>query len=592
MFVDNSKIDILIVDDTPDNLRLLSKILIDQGYNVRKALNGKMALTAVATVIPDLILLDIMMPDLNGFEVCQQLQENEITAKIPIIFLSALSDPSEKVKAFQVGGMDYVTKPFQFEEVLIRVKHQLALRVAEKQILEINDQLEAKVLERTKELEKANTQLLHLAHYDSLTGLPNRTNFVESLTKSLIQAQKNPDYHFAVLFLDCDRFKIINDSLGHQMGDQLLIAIAQRLKSLVGNYQVARFGGDEFGILATGINRVEEGVNLARQIHHNFEQPFKIEQKDIFINVGIGIVWGNGQYPQAEYLLRDADTAMYKAKKRGHGQYFVFEEKMHKQALQTLELETDLRKAIQNEEFVAYYQPIINLKTGKIDSFEALIRWQHPHKGFIPPGAFIPLAEETCLIAPIGEWMLQQTCHQLRQWQKQGLAHETLSISVNLSVQQFAQSDLIYQIDRILEQTQLNPQCLKLEITETAIMEYHDLAITTLQQLRERQIRLSIDDFGTGYSSLGYLHTLAVNYLKIDRSFIQPLTDKPESLGLIPAIMMIAQTMNLQVIAEGIETEIQLQQLKNLNCDYAQGYLFSKPVDPSTAIALLKNNCL
>jgi diguanylate cyclase (GGDEF)-like protein len=592
MFVDNSKIDILIVDDTPDNLRLLSKILIDQGYNVRKALNGKMALTAVATVMPDLILLDIMMPDLTGFEVCQTLQENETTAKIPIIFLSALSDPAEKVKAFQVGGVDYVTKPFQFEEVLIRVKHQLALRMAEKQILEINDQLETKVLERTQELKKANTQLLHLAHYDSLTGLPNRTNFVASLTKCVNQAQENPDYHFAVLFLDCDRFKIINDSLGHQMGDQLLIAIAQRLKSLVGNYQVARFGGDEFGILATGINRVEEGVNFATKIHHNFEQPFKIESRDIFINVGIGIVWGNGQYAQAEYLLRDADTAMYQAKKRGHGQYFVFEEKMHKQALQTLELETDLRKAIQNEEFVAYYQPIINLKTGKIDGFEALIRWQHPQKGFIPPGAFIPLAEETHLIAPIGEWMLYQTCHQLRQWQRQGLADETISISVNLSVQQFAQTDLIHQIDRILEETQLNPQCLKLEITETAIMEYHDLAITTLQQLRQRHIRLSIDDFGTGYSSLGYLHTLAVDYLKIDLSFIQPLTQNPESLGLIPAIMTIAQTMNLEVVAEGIETKIQLQQLKNLNCDYAQGYLFSKPVPPQEAIALIKNNFL
>jgi diguanylate cyclase (GGDEF)-like protein len=591
MLLDKSKIDILIVDDTPDNLRLLSKILINEGYNVRKALNGKMALTAVATVIPDLILLDIMMPELNGFEVCQKLQENELTAKIPIIFLSALSEPDEKVKAFQAGGMDYVTKPFQIEEVLIRVKHQLALKAAEKRILEINNELEDKVLERTRQLEIANDQLLLMALYDSLTGLANRTYFVEFLGKRLEQTKIHPDDHFAVLFLDCDRFKVINDSLGHTVGDQLLIAIAQRLKLLIGEHnKLARFGGDEFGILLPEISQIDQALQVAHQIHHSFEQPFNINEQDIFINTSIGIVWGDNQYQKPEYLLRDADTAMYHAKKRGHAQYFVFETKMHKAAIQMLELETDLRKALQNQQFIAHYQPIVNLKTGKIDGFEALIRWQHPEKGLIPPGLFIPIAEETCLIVPIGQWILQETCQQLRRWQQQGLADETISISVNLSVQQFAQTNLIYQIDRILQETNLNPQCLKLEITETAIMEYHDLAMTTLQQLRDRQLRLSIDDFGTGYSSLGYLNTLPVDYLKIDRSFVQPLEKNPDQLGLIPAIMTIAQTMNMQVIAEGIETETQLKQLRNLHCDYAQGYLFAKPLDAQNAIALLTSN--
>ncbi|MBD2004634.1 EAL domain-containing protein [Funiculus sociatus] len=599
-----TKEDILIVDDTPENLRLLSKMLTKEGYNIRKALNGQMALTAVQSVVPDLILLDIMMPNMDGYQVCKHLKADPKTAEIPVIFLSALSDAFDKVKAFGVGGADYITKPFQLEEVLTRVQNQLTLKAAKIQNQQINAQLEERVKERTHQLELANQelkreisermllqeQLLKMALYDALTGLPNRFLFMERLEQALKRAKQHPDYRFAVLFLDCDRFKVVNDSLGHFVGDELLVALARRLEaSLNQTDTLARLSGDEFAILLTEIENINSVTLIADEILKALSFPFQLKRQEVFINASIGITLSNLNYEQSEYLLRDADTAMYRAKTLGKGQYQIFDSEMHNAAIQVLQLENDLRRAVNQQEFIVHYQPIIALTTGKIVGFEALVRWNHPQQGLISPNLFIPIAEETGLINPIGNWVLREACYQLQQWHHQKLTDYPLTMSVNLSVRQFAQPDLIEQIDKILAETQLNPQSLKLEITESVIMKNSQPVKVILQQLQERQIQLCIDDFGTGYSSLSYLHNFPIDNIKIDRSFISSLNGNSDNLGLISAIMNIAQALKMSVTAEGIETAQQLEQLRVLNCDFGQGYLFSKPLDGKNATNLIES---
>ncbi|CAD5955146.1 putative signaling protein PA1727 [Planktothrix tepida] len=580
--------DILIVDDTPDNLHLLSRMLTRQGYNVRKALNGAMALTAAQTVAPDLILLDIMMPEMDGYEVCQNLKANAKTAEIPVIFLSALDDVLDKVKGFQVGGVDYITKPFQFEEVLARVQNQLALRSAELEIRVLNSELEARVKERTQQLEEANAKLLKMALHDSLTGLPNRALLMTDLHQSIQRSKADPNYQFAVLFLDCDRFKVVNDSLGHLVGDELLILIARRLNSYIKPQNtLARLGGDEFAILLTEIPDFPHVIELADQILDSFSKPFHLERHEVFINASIGIVIGHSDYNEPEHLLRDADTAMYRAKALGKGQYHIFDPVMHAAALERLQLETDLRRGLEQQELVVHYQPIVDLNSGKIAGFEALVRWRHPERGLVPPGLFIPIAEETGLITPIGYWVLFEACHQLQTWQKQNLVDSRLFVSVNLSVKQFTQPNLLEQIDQVLEQSQLDPDCLKLEITESAIMENDKDVAIILKELRKRHILISIDDFGTGYSSLSYLHSFPVDTLKVDKSFVQRLNLESENVGLIPVIISLAKTMNMSVVAEGIELPEQLAILKELNCGFGQGYFFSKPLPGEELIKLL-----
>ncbi|QIZ72639.1 two-component system response regulator [Oxynema aestuarii] len=613
---DTWKANILIVDDTPENLRLLSAALMERGYKVRNAISGRMALMGAKAAPPDLILLDIKMPDMNGYEVCRRLKEDPQMHEIPVIFLSALDAVFDKVKAFTVGGVDYISKPFHLEEVLVRVENQLTIRKAKAQVRQLNSELERRVHQRTAQLQAANQELerqiserqrieqklIYMASHDALTGLPNRTLFLKQLETAIARTEPDREDCFAVLFLDCDRFKVINDSLGHLFGDRLLVAIARRLQELLDRSvphpndnlnTLARLGGDEFTILLDPIADLTAATELAETIQSALTLPFQLDDYEVFINVSIGIVLGCSTYTQPEHVLRDADNAMYRAKALGKARYQVFDRHMHQRAVTLLQLETDLRLAIEREEFVVYYQPIVSLQTRKIEGFEALVRWEHPKRGFISPGEFIPAAEETGAIVPIGLLVLRQACHQLHQWQNQCLLDtrsslaEELSISVNLSVKQFSQANLIEKIDEILGETNLNSCRLKLEITESAIMDNPEAANKVLQKLRQRHIQLCIDDFGTGYSSLSYLHHFPVDSLKIDRSFIRRLQEGNKNLEIVTAIVTLSQNLAMQVVAEGVETATQATMLKNLGCEFGQGYFFAKAIDAATAEQLL-----
>jgi diguanylate cyclase (GGDEF)-like protein/PAS domain S-box-containing protein len=435
---------------------------------------------------------------------------------------------------------------------------------------------------------RAEEQLLHDAFHDALTGLPNRALFMDHVKMAIQRSRRTGNRLFAALFLDLDRFKIINDSLGHMVGDQLLVGIAHRLEAcLRPGDTVARLGGDEFTILLEDLSDIDDVLEVATRVQEAVTQPFNIGGHEVVTTVSIGIAMSNASYERAEDLLRDADTAMYRAKLMGKKRHVVFDREMHERAMELLQLETDLRRAITRKEFFLNYQPIVSLDTGKISSFEALVRWRHPERGLVMPSDFITIAEETGLIVPLGQWVLGEACRQMREWQKFFQVDEAVTISVNLSSRQFSQSDLIEQVASALRDTELPAHSLKLEITESMVMENIDTAIDMLAQLRGLGIGLSIDDFGTGYSSLSYLHRFPIDTLKIDRSFVAQMTDNSENAEIVRTIVTLARSLSMDVIAEGVESYEQLRQLGNLGCDYGQGYLFSKPVAVSQAIELL-----
>jgi diguanylate cyclase (GGDEF)-like protein len=528
----------------------------------------------------------------------------------------------------------------------------IARHRAEAKLATLNAQLEAIVEERTAKLKSANDRLRaeisekakieeklrHNAFHDALTELPNRTLFMQELRQEWELSKQNPNYLFAVLFLDLDRFKVINDSLGHGVGDRLLIEIAERLRKTLAvrphsfrrnEHAIARLGGDEFAILLKDIRALRTAKRVAERIHACLTRPFGIEGQEVFTSVSIGIALSSRGYERPEDLLRDADIVMYRAKALGRSRHEVFDTAMHDRVVRLLKLENDLRRAISEGEkrspqprlfratspdlqghehledleiqpavppftpvkkpsaFTLHYQPIVCLKTGRIEGFEALVRWEHPELGFVPPSEFISIAEETGLIVTLGQWVLREACQQLRIWQERFPHALPLTVAVNLSGRQFSRVDLIAQVDRILAETGLDGSMLKLEITESAIVDNPELAAEMLLQLKERKINLCMDDFGTGYSSLSYLHRFPLDTLKIDRSFVNRIGVEGENSEIVLTIVSLAHDLGMEVIAEGVETTAQLEKLQQLGCAMAQGYLFSPPVDSEMASQLL-----
>ncbi|OYD87493.1 hypothetical protein CDG77_29100 [Nostoc sp. 'Peltigera membranacea cyanobiont' 213] len=472
-----------------------------------------------------------------------------------------------------------------------QAQEQVAKRTVE--LAKANQQLLSEITEH----KRAKSQLLHLAFHDVLTGLPNRALFMNRLEDAVNYSKRHSEYLFAVLFLDLDRFKTINDSLGHTFGDQLLLTVAQRLQECLRSIDIAaRLGGDEFIVLLVGIRDVLEVVAVVERIQKNLALPVVLDGHEVSTTASIGIALSITGCEQPEDYLRDADIAMYRAKAQGRACYEIFNSDMHIQAMAHLELINELRRAVELQEFRVYYQPIVSLSRGRITGFEALVRWLHPKHGIVLPGYFMPTAQETGLIIPIEQWILYEACGQIQQWREQFssscgyLAESPLTISINLCTTRFSEENLVAHINKVLQDTGLTAPSLTLEITEGVIMENDDKAIIRLKQLRNLGIQLAIDDFGTGYSSLGRLHHFPINQLKIDRSFVSGSIFDDGNLDIVQTIITLAHKLGVDVTAEGVETKEQLALLRKLNCEYGQGYFFSHPLDSSQATALIMAN--
>ena len=458
-------------------------------------------------------------------------------------------------------------------------------------------------LGRVIERARAEQRLVFNASHDPLTQLPNRMHFTERLQQAIAAYKRDPSASFAVLFIDLDRFKIVNDSLGHLAGDELLIQVAARMKACVRRSDtlvqgepavpaesgvLARLGGDEFTILLDKIEDPSDALRVANRIQETLQRPFFLAGQEVYSGASIGITLSSTAYETSAAVLRDADLAMYRAKSLGKGRSEIFDQAMHEAAMARLTLEASLRHALRDQEFVLHYQPIVDLMTRQVAGFEALVRWQMPSGEMMPPGSFIQVAEETGLIVFLGAWVLREACRQLREWDTAFPDRKPLTMSVNVSPREFNEQGFVNQVERILRETSVDPTRVRLEITESATMGDAENAVQVLSRLRALGVQLSVDDFGIGYSSLSYLHRFPLNVLKVDRSFVTNILDKPESCDVINSIVGLARSMGLQVVAEGAEHEDQVEVLKRLGCDFGQGFVFNRPLDAVAAMTLLR----
>lgn len=577
---------ILLADDDAVSCRLLQRTLERSGFDVICVNDGQQAVDCLlATDGPRMAILDWVMPKKDGLSVCQEIRASKNNPNVYLILLTSRETSEDVVTGFEAGADDYLIKPCNPEEMKARVR-------AGQRVLRLQD------------------ELTHEAHHDALTDLPNRAFFTRRLSDSVSKAQKDKDYKFAVLFVDIDRFKIINDSLGHLAGDELMKQVAQRLREAVrvetqichetgrgcskGSLSdvVARIGGDEFVILLDNVAQLRDGIRVAERIQGQLKSAFFINGQEVFVTASIGISASDGDSMDATEILRSADAAMYKAKVLGKARYEVSEPARNTESLQLFNLMNDLRGAIDKGEFEVRYQPIVSLDFRYIKGVEALVRWRHPTQGIILPSVFIPVAEETGSILAIGTFVMLEACRQTHEWNSMISSEDPIIVCVNISPRQFEQGSLADSVRDVLRETGLNPRTLELELTENLTMQNVTRAKEILSELDDLGVSLSLDDFGTGYSSLSYLHRFPIRTLKIDRSFIANIEHSTESKEIVHTVVNLGHNLGMRVIAEGIETEAQLEMLRKFKCDLGQGYLFSHPLEASGASELLKRRLL
>lgn len=563
---DNSPASILVVDDEPQIRGVLCELL-GRDYKCVEAASAEESLELLRGEQFNLILTDIVMGGMSGLEMIAHVRQ--LAPETIVIMISAEQTINNAIEAMRAGAFDYVTKPFNLQQVMMAVQRALDYRALREAKLRYEADLEELVRRRTAEL-------AHVSLHDTVTGLYNRAFFEDYLGRALAQSYGGGPRHALILF-DLERFKQVNDTLGYRAGDSLLRLVAERLSAPAREDDVvARIGGDKFARFVPLVNGPEDAAEIAHRIREALTSPFEVEGRELFVTASIGISLYPVDGQDFQTLLKNATAALYRARQQGGDGYQFYTADMNDTAARRLTLEHRLRRAVERGELSVYYQPKIDLDTERIVGMEALVRWHSPELGAVSPAEFIPLAEDSGLIIPIGEWVLRTACAQSKRWQDRGLAR--LRVAVNLSARQFREPNLSAKIRQTLDETGLESHCLELEITESSIMERADSAVKALGELREMGVEISVDDFGTGYSSLGYLKQLPIDTLKIDKSFVREVTTGRDSAAIVQAIIALAHNLRMKVVAEGVETEDQLRFLHLLRCNYAQGYLFSKPL--------------
>lgn len=567
----------MVVDDDPVSLDMLVSQLHAAGYDPLIAQDARHAIEILTAADARILISDWLMPNMDGLDLCRAIRSSPHLKYTYVIMVTVEAPKSRLVEAFDAGVDDYLVKPFDQAELLARVR-------AGCRIVGLQDELRS----QAATLAQVNEDLRAAARTDRLTGLPNRALFCDRLQQAILRARRLQNYYFAVLFLDFDRFKLINDSLGHAAGDQVLQAVAARLRKAVRSgdslsrgareHTTARLGGDEFVVLLDGIRTPDDARVVADRLLDVLSTPHRLGKHEVYSTASIGIVTSEVVANTPEDILRDADAAMYEAKLAGKGRYVVFDVSMRKRVQHRVDLETHLHKALDANQLFLEYQPIVSLDSGQVVSCEALLRWKHPERGLILPTEFIPIAEDCGFIIPIGEWVLAEACRQCASWGKTHAHVPARAISVNVSPSQLLVPGLPGKVRDILNQTGLPPSSLYLEITESAVMRDVDLATRVLHEIKDLGIKLVLDDFGTGYSSLSCLHRLPLDVLKIDRSFVANIERGRDFAALIHSVAVLARNLGISVVAEGIETIEQLLVLQTLDCEFGQGYLFARPM--------------
>ncbi|HEX5549471.1 MAG TPA: GGDEF domain-containing response regulator [Nitrospira sp.] len=564
----STSLNLLLLEDSPADAELMIEVLRESGFDpIFRRVESKDAYLRELDQPPDFILSDYSMPQFTARDALRLMKERGLD--LPFIIVSGCIGEEMAVECMKAGAADYLLK-----DRLGRLGHAVTQALERKQLIEEKRQAEQRLFLET--------------FHDSLTGLPNRALFMDRLERVFLQSRRQPGHMFALLHVNLDGFKMVHSGLGPSPADRLLIEVSQRILRRVRSADtVARMEGDAFTLLIDNCKAVGNATRVADRIQQEFATSFVAEEGEIFLTPCIGIACSHAGYESGEHLLRDATAAMLQAKASGRAGFVIFDKAMHQEAMARLKIEGDLRQALDRKEFRLAYQPVVDLNEGRVTGFESLLRWQHPEYGLSRPDAFLSIARELGLMKSIGEWTLVEACRQLKIWQEQFPRVRPLTVSVNFSIEQFAQDDLTYVIRKALERSGIDPSSLKIEITESEMMKNPEAAIKVLDEIKGQEIDTCLDDFGTGYSSLSHLQQLAIRFLKIDQSFVRRLGTEDDALAIVKTIIGLAHQLGRQVIAEGVETAEHLLILRSLGCEYGQGYFFAKPLAPEEVNTLL-----